>query len=271
MLQFLRKNNIAVGPFAEITSQDQAEELLAKYSGKMVIKTRLGGYDGNGNAVVQNVQDIAAAFQKFLGRPLYAEAFVPFTKELAVMIACGLNGEPAVYPIVETRQERNICTEVLAPAQISGEESKKAESLALQVAEHLGSAGVYGIEMFLTEDGEVLLNEIAPRVHNSGHYTIEACVTSQFEQHIRAITGMPLGKTDMKVPAAVMINILGERNGRVELKGTDDVAIIPDTHLHIYGKSPTKIDRKMGHITVTGKDVQTALERARKARKLLSV
>jgi 5-(carboxyamino)imidazole ribonucleotide synthase len=269
--RFLRSHEIPVGSFAEITSQQQAETLLQEFAGKIVIKTRRGGYDGNGNAVAETVQDIADAFKRFDGRPLYAEQFVPFTKELAVMVARSVSGETAVYPVVETSHVRNICSEVIAPAVISEAEQNKALAVAKSVAQRLKGAGVFGIEMFLTRDGEVLVNEISPRVHNSGHYTIEACVTSQFEQHIRAITGMSLGKTDLKVPAAVMINILGERDGPVELKGLEEVEATPDTYIHIYGKSPTRIDRKMGHITSTSKDVEQALEHARKARKLISI
>ncbi len=187
------------------------------------------------------------------------------------MIARSISEETALYPIVETRHVRNICSEVIAPAVISEAEQTKALAVAESVAKHLKGAGVFGIEMFLANDGEVLVNEISPRVHNSGHYTIEACETSQFEQHVRAITGMPLGKTGLKVPAAVMINILGERDGPVELKGLEEAEAIPETFVHIYGKSPTRVDRKMGHITSVGKDTEEALKRARKARKLISI
>jgi 5-(carboxyamino)imidazole ribonucleotide synthase len=137
--------------------------------------------------------------------------------------------------------------------------------------EHLKGAGVFAIEMFLTEDGEVLINEIAPRVHNSGHYTIEACVTSQFEQHIRAITGLPLGSTDMILPAAVMINILGERNGNAQVQDIDKALQIPNVFVHIYGKIETKVERKMGHITVIGKTIEECMQKAKEARALITI
>jgi 5-(carboxyamino)imidazole ribonucleotide synthase len=130
---------------------------------------------------------------------------------------------------------------------------------------------MYGIEMFLTENGEVLVNEIAPRVHNSGHHTTEGNRTSQFEQHIRAITGLPLGDVSLTAPATVMVNILGERNGETRVKGLGNALAIPDVHVHLYGKSPTKVDRKMGHITATADTLETARKRARDARKALNV
>jgi 5-(carboxyamino)imidazole ribonucleotide synthase len=143
--------------------------------------------------------------------------------------------------------------------------------LAKKVARYLSGAGVFAIEMFLTNDGEVLVNEIAPRVHNSGHFTIDACATSQFEQHIRAIAGLPLGETTLLTPAAVMVNILGERSGEVDLRGLDKALELPHTSVHLYGKSPTKIDRKMGHITALGDSAEEAIKLALLARHNLSV
>lgn len=269
--EFLDSAGIPVAPSVAIESEKDAATALKQYGGKMLIKTRLGAYDGRGNMVVESEHDIAKAFVKFKGTPLYAEKFIPFEKELAVMIARGMNDDIAVYPIVETIHERNICVEVLAPAQVSDAILKKATDVAIAVAELLQSAGTFGIEMFLTKSGQILVNEIAPRVHNSGHYTTEATRTSQFEQHIRAISGLPLGDTSMVVPAAVMINILGERDGPTNLEGLSEALSVSETSVHLYGKSPTKIDRKMGHITSTGKTIEQARERARKTRKALSI
>jgi 5-(carboxyamino)imidazole ribonucleotide synthase len=179
--------------------------------------------------------------------------------------------EVATYPLCQTIHKNNICHEVLVPAPVTKNVQQKAVRLARKVANQLAGAGVFGIEMFLDDKGQVLINEIAPRVHNSGHYTTEACMTSQFEQHIRAIAGLPLGKTDLLVPASVMINILGERNGPVAIKGMDDCLAIPGVSVHLYGKSPTKIDRKMGHITAIGKTMNQARARARKARRSFSI
>lgn len=269
--KFLHEANIPVAPFTDISDTASATAALKKFGGKMIIKTRHGAYDGRGNMVVSSEEDIAKALEAFEGRALYAEAFVPFTKELAVMVARSTENEVVLYPIVETIQQRNICIEVLAPAPIKNAEYRDAEAIALKVAGLLQGAGTFGIELFLTADGTVSVNEIAPRVHNSGHYTMEAARTSQFEQHIRAVAGLPLGDTAMVVPAAVMINILGERNGPTRLAGLKEVLAIPHTSIHLYGKSPTKVDRKMGHITVTAKTVEEARTNARRAREQLSI
>ena len=269
--QFLKQVGIPVADFAEITDSGSAEKILQDFGGKMLIKTRHGAYDGRGNMVITNPSDIPKAFQQFGGKKLYAEKYVPYQKELAIMVARAINGETVAYPVVETIQERNICIEVLAPADITTEQYKTAEQVALEVADHLEGAGVYGIELFLTNDNQILVNEIAPRVHNSGHYTIEACATSQFEQHVRAITGMPLGPADMIVPAAVMVNILGERDGPTKLTGLQEALKIPGTAVHIYGKSPTKIDRKMGHLTASGSTLAEARQRAEQARAKIGI
>ena len=268
---FLRKAGIPVADFVGVKTPADAKKALAKFGGKMLLKAKHGAYDGRGNALIANKKELDAALKQFAGRELYAEAFVPFVKELAVIVARSTTGEVKTFPVVETFHERNICVEVHAPAEIEKDAAQKAEDLAITVAKKLKGAGVFGIEMFLTAEGEVLINEIAPRVHNSGHLTIEANTTSQFEQHIRAITGMPLGKTDLKVPAAVMINILGERDGDTVVTGLEAAEAIPDTHVHLYGKSPTKVDRKMGHITSTGKTIKEAQTRAQKARKAISI
>ena len=269
--QFLQERRVPVAPFAEITGERSARDALKSFGGAMIVKTRHGAYDGRGNMVVSNEKELADALQKFDDKALYAEGLIDFERELAVMVARDMKGNVALYPIVQTIHERNICTEVLVPAPVSAAATQKAEAIARQVAELLSGAGTLGVELFLTRDGTVLVNEIAPRVHNSGHYTTEACRTSQFEQHIRAIASLPLGDTSLVVPAAVMINILGERDSPTQVKGTPDVLAIPGASLHLYGKSPTKIDRKMGHITVTAKDVATAQTLARKARKALSI
>jgi 5-(carboxyamino)imidazole ribonucleotide synthase len=269
--EFLSRFGVPVAPFKKLSDLKSAEKALKEFGGKMLIKTRHGAYDGRGNMIVKNKADIKKAFELFSGRKLYVEAYVPFVKELATMVARSVDGNVATYPIVETIHERNICLEVLAPASITKKQYRTAEKVALKVAKLLDGAGLFGIEMFLTKDNKVVVNEIAPRVHNSGHYTIEANRTSQFEQHIRAVTGLPLGATDLVVPAAVMINILGERSGSTKLSGLGKVLSFPHTSVHIYGKSPTKIDRKMGHITATGKTLSEARKRARLARKQLTI
>ena len=268
---FLHDADVPIAPFIEITDKASAVRAFRAFGGKIVIKTRFGGYDGRGNMVVDKPEDIDTALKHFKGKKLYAEQFIPFRKELAAMVARSIRNEVVTYPIVETIHERNICVEVLVPAGITKQQRDEAEHIALSVAHRLEGAGTFGIEMFLAEDGRILVNEIAPRVHNSGHYTLEAARTSQFEQHIRAITGLPLGDPDLVVPAAAMINVLGERDGPVKLAGLGKVLATPHTSLHIYGKSPTKVDRKMGHITATGQTVAEARQRAQAARDSLQI
>lgn len=294
--ELLKKNNIPVAEFIDLTlknvtaldpdnisslrqSQDmhrnnlalKISKVYAKFGFPFYLKARTDGYDGRGNALIKNRKDLRPALEKLRGRSLYAEKFVPFVKELAVMAARNTKGEIVCYPVVETTHENNICQTVVAPADISASSFEKASVLAKTVMEHLEGAGVFGIEMFLTKNGQVLVNEIAPRVHNSGHYTIEACKTSQFEQHIRAITGMELGSTDMVVPAAAMVNILGEKNGKAEPKGIKNVKAIAGVEIHVYGKMETRIDRKMGHITAVGQTSKDALEKALRAKKYITI
>jgi phosphoribosylaminoimidazole carboxylase PurK protein len=267
----LKLAGIPTADFTEVNGHDDAVAALKAFGGKMLLKSRHGAYDGRGNRLIAKPSELAEAFEYFGDSPLYAEAYVPFVKELAVDLARSTTGEIVLYPLVETVHKNNICVEVLAPAPVNGREAKNALKIAEQTAKLLKGAGVFAIEMFLTKGGKVLVNEIAPRVHNSGHYTIEATPTSQFEQHIRAISGLPLGKTDLTVPAAVMVNILGERDGPLELMGVEDVLALSDTHLHLYGKSPTKKARKMGHITVTANSLHKARKKAKKARSKLNI
>ncbi len=267
--QYLKKAGIPVGDFVPIANIDEARTYI-RFGGKMLLKTRHGAFDGRGNALVKNEDDLEKAYEQFKGTQLYAESVVPFTKELAAMVARDTKGNIALYPVVETTQTRNICDEVVAPAQVDKTITRRALNVVKKVAQHLHGAGVFCVEMFLLPNGEILVNEIAPRVHNSGHYTIEACFTSQFEQHIRAITGLPLGKTDMVRPAATMVNILGEQNTDKPFTGIDQALAEPGVKVHLYGKSPIKIDRKMGHITAIGDSVEVTRRRARQARRSIT-
>jgi phosphoribosylaminoimidazole carboxylase PurK protein len=269
--EFLSKKGLPTAPYEEIKDEKSACKVLKKFGGHMLLKTRHGAYDGRGNYLVHSEQDLQAAMKQFAGKKLYAEEVIPFVKELAVMVVRDAKGRIKTYPVVETVHARNICLEVTAPAEVSTLVLRRAAAVATKVAKQLQGAGMFGIEMFLTKDDKILINEIAPRVHNSGHYTMEACRTSQFEQHIRAITGLPLGNTDLLVPAAVMINILGEDNHPTKLTGLEASLSSAHTSVHVYGKGPTKLDRKMGHLTATGKTVKQARSRARQARKALSI
>lgn len=269
--RFLQSSGIPAAPFLPVDSAKDIREIIEIFGFPIVLKSRFGGYDGRGNVVITNTQDIKTAVGKLGNQPLYAEKFVPFAKELAVMVARDTRGNIATYPVVETIHKNNICHLVLAPAPVDNNIHQEANRLARETMRHLEGAGVFGIEMFLTEDGKVLVNEIAPRVHNSGHYTIEACTTSQFEQHVRAVTGLPLGETRMNVKAAVMINVLGDRQGQASLSGLEKALQVSGIGLHVYGKQETRPERKMGHITVVADSIEQTRRNAEFARSLISI
>ncbi len=261
--QFLQGHGIAVAPFA---LPEEAETLGYPY----ILKARSGGFDGRGNALVEKPEDVHAAVAKLKAAPAYAEGFVHFEKELAIVASRTEAGEIEVFPLVETIHKNHICHMTLAPAPVSDAVATKAHALAEEVLASFEGAGVFAIEMFLV-GGDVLVNEIAPRVHNSGHYTIEACHASQFEQHIRAISGMPLGDPSMKVGAAVMINILGERDGATEPRGVEEAEKIAGVKVHLYGKMETRRERKMGHLTAVADTLEEARIHAERARALISI
>ena len=269
--KLFEKGKIPQPKYIAVKCFQDLEKAVTKFGFPFILKARFNAYDGRGNALINKPEDLEKAWKKLNKNQLYAEEFVDFDKEIAIMVARDFDGKIALYSVVETIQKNNICHYVLAPAQISSLTIKKALDLATKTTKLLEGAGVFGIEMFKTKNNQVLINEIAPRVHNSGHYTIEACVTSQFEQHIRAVTGLPLGKTEMIVPASVMINILGNRFGSANVSGMDKALAIPNVAVHIYNKKDTKPERKMGHITVTGKTITEALKKAKLARKYISI
>ncbi len=269
--EFLKKNKIPTADFISVSSKEDIEKAIKKFGLPILLKAREDAYDGKGNYVIKKVTDIEKGVEKLSGRNLYVEKFVPFTKELAVMVAKSVKGEIKTYPVVETIHINNVCDTVIAPAKISRLASKNAERIAKKTVNKLKGAGVFGIEMFLLKGEKVLINEIAPRVHNSGHYTIEASVTSQFEQHIRAITGLPLGSTDLIVKSAVMKNILGEKEGSGYPKGIEKALKIPGVSYHLYGKKDSRAGRKMGHITVVGDSLEVNLRKVNKARKALTI
>lgn len=269
--EFLRENKIPTADFFQITLVEDVLKSGEKFGYPMLLKARRDAYDGKGNYLLKSEKDLNVGFEKLKDRALYVEKFVPFVKELAVMVVRSLEGEVGAYPVVETKQIDNVCDLVLAPAKISKKAEANAISLAKKTVELLNGVGIFGIEMFLKSDDSVLINEIAPRVHNSGHYTIEACVTSQFEQHVRAITGLPLGSTEMIVKSAVMKNILGTKVGIGFPKGLEDALKIPGVSYHLYNKKESRPGRKMGHLTVVGDSVEVCLQKVYKARELLKI
>jgi len=277
---FLRNHNVPVADFALIDSPEDALKQGEIFGYPYLLKARFDAYDGRGNFVIKSADDIPIAFEKFTRpdvggglkkSPLYAEKFVPFIKELAVVSARGIDGKIVSFPVVETIHKNNICHIVRSPAPVSDEVKANAEQLAQQTLSALSGVGVFAVEMFLTNSGEVLVNEIAPRVHNSGHHTIEAFNSSQFEQHIRAITGMPLIGVKPSATSAVMINILGERSGLAQRGGLKEAEMLGNTAVHIYGKMETRPERKMGHITVLAETLEEAEKKAIKARKHISI
>jgi len=213
-----------------------------------MLKSRRGGYDGKGNFLVRNKADLKPAMAKLRG-DLYIEEFVDFDKEISVIATRGQNGECVIYPIAENVHKDSILDTTMVPASISTQIAEKAIDTARHVMECFKGIGTFCVELFVNEkSGEVLVNEVAPRVHNSGHYTIEACRTSQFENHVRAILGVALGSTEMLVPCAAMKNIIGDQVHA-------DFASMLETknlNVHIYGKTKAAVGRKMGHITITG-------------------
>lgn len=268
---FLASHDLPVAPFEKADDEEQLTDAFEKFNKAVIIKTRRNAYDGRGNHVVRKKADIKAALNKFETNDLYVEKILYFKKELAVIVAKDFYGKIDAYPVVETVHARNICTEVIAPAAVSDRISSQALYLAQHAVKKLEGSGVFAIEMFLLQNDEIVINEIAPRVHNSGHFTMNSCATSQFEQHVRAVCALPLGSTKMLSPAAAMVNILGERNGPTQLNGLDLALSHKDVFVHIYGKSPSKVDRKMGHINAIADNSEAALQQARKARKSLEI
>lgn len=264
----LQSNGLPVAKFAHFSNQAILERIKSTIGAELIIKSPIGGYDGRGNLRYngQTFQELKVALG---GSYLYAEELIDFERELAVIAARDRAGKIVLYPTVETIHENNICHMTLTPARVDKNVDQAAQEVAHETLKLLGGAGVFAIEMFQV-DGSVIINEIAPRVHNSGHFTIEATETSQFEQHVRAITGMPLGSTRMITPAAVMINILGNRNEPLRRDGLERVLNLPDTHPHFYGKNPRPA-RKVGHITVLASSVKEAEKRALLARKGLVI
>lgn len=258
-------------PLPEFCAVESPSDLVAagnQWGWPVVLKKRRNGYDGKGNATVGNPEQAQTAYEA-LGQDsqaLYVEQYCPFVRELAVMVVRSRTGETRTYPVVETRQKDHICHEVLAPApDLPPGLAAKTQDMAIRAVEAFDLVGSVGIELFLLADGSVVINEMAPRVHNSGHYTIEACPCSQFENHLRALLGWPLGDTSLVQPAAVMINLLGSGEGPGWPSGVEPALATPGARLHIYGKAESKPGRKMGHLTLCGESMDDTMQMAREA------
>lgn len=266
----LIRAGIPVVPCASVRSPLDVTLFASSHGWPVVLKRRHMGYDGKGNATVHHADELAVAWESLSVNDagLYVEAFCPFERELAVMV-CRSRKQTAVYPVVDTVQSNHICHIVKAPSSLPSTTADEARTLAMSAIEVIDGLGTMGVELFLRADGHVLVNELAPRVHNSGHYTIEACACSQFENHIRACMDLPLGPTAMVKPHAVMVNLLGAGAGPAWPDGYANAAAIPGAHLHLYGKSASAKGRKMGHITALGNSAEEAMELASRAAKCL--
>jgi len=269
----LRAAGLAVPEFRPAANPGEVLAAAGELGWPLLLKARRNGYDGYGNATLRDPDDLAPAWDRLCrgGSPLMVEAFVPFERELAVMVARGRDGAIRSYPLVETVQENHICHLVRAPAPADAGLAAAAVALAQAAVVAVGGVGIFGVELFQHCDGRVLLNELAPRPHNSGHYTIEACTTSQFENHLRAILGWPLGPTELRAPAAVMANLLGRTSGPVGADALRAAAAVPGAHLHLYGKRESRPGRKMGHVTTLGTTVAEAEAAARRAAELVAL
>jgi len=254
---------VVMGDFCDVP--DAAALLAAgeSWGYPIMLKARTLAYDGRGNLPVKAAKDVPAAFAELSrggAMGLYAERWCSFTVELAVMVARSSDGTTATYPVAETEQVDSQCTTVIVPARVSAQMAKQAAAVATKAVASLAGGGIFGVELFAMPDGSVLLNEIAPRPHNSGHYTMDAALTDQHEQHLRAVLGLPLGGTALKVPAVGMLNVIGSADGELAttLRPVARALAMPRASVHWYGKSPPKPRRKMGHLNVIAESAAAA-------------
>lgn len=261
---FYRDHNIPTSPY------ELVEEVTESVQLPIVQKLRKGGYDGRGVSLLRTQEHL----DRIMPGPSVLEELVDLDCEISVIAARNLNGETKTFPLVELEFDpvANLVSMLYSPANVSEEVAHKAEALAIKVVEAFDLVGIMAVEMFVTKSGEVLVNEVAPRTHNSGHHTIEANVTSQFEQHLRAILNLPLGDTTLIQPAC-MVNLLGAEGhtGPVLYYGIEKVMAMPGVHVHAYGKSTTKPMRKMGHVTITAAELGKAKELAKEVQSILTV
>lgn len=271
--EFYRNNDLPTAPFELFADEKALREAVqfGRWPLPLVQKTRTAGYDGKGVAIIRTQDDLET---KLLPGPCLAEQLAPIRTEIAVIAARNAAGEVAVFPPVEMdfHPEANLVEFLLCPARISPLVAAEAEALAERVIRAFDICGLLAVEMFLTHDGNLLVNEVAPRPHNSGHHTIDSAVTSQFQQHLRAICNLPLGPTDQVQPA-VMLNLLGEpgHHGPVYYQGVEECLALGGVHIHLYGKATTTPFRKMGHVTITAPTTEEALQKATFVKEKLKV
>lgn len=247
--RYLQDLGLPVPQFFAVEEQEHLASKIQSLDFPVVLKSRRHGYDGQGTFIIQ---DLTTLQQKLSDSSLFLiEEFVPFERELAIIAARSIDGEVVTYPIVETQQEQQVCRRVIAPANLTPDRAAEIEAIAHTLLNSLQVVGVFGIELFLTKNGKVLVNEIAPRTHNSGHFSLDACKTSQFEQHLRAVAGLPLGDPGLQCARAVMVNLLGYENSQSDYQSKrQQLAEIPQSHVYWYGKTESRPGRKLGHVTV---------------------
>lgn len=265
--RFLDKHGFATPAFAPVDDEASLARAVEELGAPLVLKARKGGFDGRGTAFVRQAQDASAAWNGLGGVPCIAEGFVEFEREVSVVLARDAPGRVASYPVVENIHRDGILHASVAPARIAEADAARAVALAEAIAEALDHVGVLAVEMFHTASGAFMVNELAPRVHNSGHLTLGPAATSQFEQHVRAVLGLPLGPTTLRTPAA-MLNLLGDlwKDGAPDWRS---VFHTPGASLHLYGKAPRPA-RKVGHVTVTAETAEAALSSALRLHDALS-
>ncbi|WP_421775181.1 5-(carboxyamino)imidazole ribonucleotide synthase [Gracilimonas sp.] len=255
---------IPVTPYKLVRNESDLEQFGIDHGWPYMLKSSKGGYDGYGNETVNSMEEAQEAFSNLggnKGQDILAEAFVDFTRELAVQVARNETGT-VVYPCCETVQKDHICVAVLSPAPVENIVREMAQELAVKATEAIDGKGIFAYEFFLTKEGSLILNESAPRPHNSGHYTIEGTVASQFENHIRAVLGLPLGSSRLNKPAVAMINLLGTHKRPAETDHVDEALAEENGHLHVYGKVNSKIGRKMAHYTLLGDSLEETYKKA---------
>ena len=264
---FLAKNGFPVTPFRAVNSLGDLQTAAKELGLPAVLKTAAFGYDGKGQVKLRDGAQLSGAFAALRGAEGIYEAFVDFEKEVSVIAARTLTGEFRAFPVFENTHANHILDVTFAPAAIGPGLAKEAADLAAGILEKLDVVGLLTVEMFVTRDGRLLVNELAPRTHNSGHLTIDAAVTSQFEQQVRAVCGLPLGSTELRQPAA-MANLLGHLWESGEPNWADALED-PAVKLHLYGKREARVGRKMGHLTATAPTTEEAVRRVREARERL--
>lgn len=260
--QFLDSLGLPQATWAKVTTEADLREAFERVPRPAILKVRRAGYDGKGQVRINRDDEAPAALAQLRGAEAVLEQVVPFGRELSVILGRSIDGDVAIYPLAENDHRRHILHTTRAPAPASDELRAQAEAIGVRIAQTLGHVGVIAVELFELPDGRLLVNEIAPRTHNSGHYTYGACMTSQFEQHVRAVVGQPLGSPRL-LCGAVMLNLIGDLWSRGKTPPWDEVLALPEARLHLYGKDAVAPGRKMGHVLLLDDDTDAALLRAR--------